>query len=108
MEERLRNVNPIHTMRMLLFKIFTLDVDESFDDLIVKLRNSVYFMGKTATIPVDELSIQTLEYASILGAVQGIIGSQLPISQKYYMMYISHLFDLDPNVYGLAKQKHSA
>jgi len=93
-------------MRILLFKVLNLSLDEPLDELMTKMRNSVYFMGSTATISLDELLTQILEYATIVGNVQDIIGKPLPITSKYYMMYLCHLFYLDPNLYGLVPRKH--
>lgn len=91
----------IHTMRMLLFKIFGLDVDITFDDVIITIRNSVYFMGKEATMPIDELAIQSLEYAYVLETVQDIVANSLPIKSKLYMFYMYHLLFVAPDGYGL-------
>ncbi|MDE1868326.1 MAG: hypothetical protein KGI08_11550 [Thaumarchaeota archaeon] len=91
-----------------MFRVFGVKLETSETDTMDIIRNSVYFMGKTATIPIDDLVTTLLEYADVIGATQNITGQSLPMQERVYMMYLCHLLLLDPNAYGLVKVRNIA
>lgn len=62
-------------------------------------------MGKTANLTIEELSALAFEYADIIGAIQTTAKEHLYMPQRYYLLYICHLFDIDQNAYGLVNPK---
>lgn len=92
----------VHTIRVLLHNIFGLSFYDSFEVVIDKIRKSAWFMGKTATVSIEDLTIQVLEYATMIDAVNDMFGNPLPIGKRFYLSYMCHMIDLDPHgLYGL-------
>ena len=90
-------------MRLLLFKLFGLSLYESLDEIITKIRKSVYFMEKVATISIEDLAMQVLEYANLQDAIEAMTDKPVPMQQRLFLFYITHMFDLAPDAYGLLK-----